>query len=171
MNTTTESGFILEEMDNQWASFDKAAINICAQIMKNASKNKGLAVALRINWVNTGLIEPDATYQEVACNPILMKTLLKWLGNALPVKPEDSHYGMGHLSDHKMYFNCGSDSLLNTVIAPLNLSYKDAERLKKNRLNLFSFVRNTRNTILDNMDLVGNFILFSFQFFNNFVSL
>jgi len=65
------------------ASFNEEAAVICKQIMRNELRNKDLAVQLKENWIVSNIIQVDATYNEVASDSVLMKTLLWHLGSGL----------------------------------------------------------------------------------------
>eukprot|EP01041_Mallomonas_annulata_P015705 gene15705-33176_t len=151
----TVPAYVLE-VGGEYTKFDKEAIKLCSSIMSNASKNKVYAIALRQNWERNGIIECDATYEEVSTKTILMKTLLKYLGQGLSDDVTKSNYGLSILSDHNLYFNCSTDSKLNVQISHLNLDHATVIKLQKKRNCLFAFVRNTRNSILDNMELIGS---------------
>jgi hypothetical protein len=152
---TTESGFVCDEYPDEFIKFDKEAINLCETIMRNSSKNKGLSVRLKLNWEKNSIIEVDAMYDEVVQNKVLMKTLLKYMGQGLPDTTESSNYGMGYLSDHSLYFNGSTDTKLNNLIAHLNLPHTTVVELQRKRNKLSLFVRTTRNNVLDNMELTG----------------
>ena len=132
---TTESAFVCDEFPDEYIKFDKEAISLCATIMCNSSKNKLLSVKLKLNWEKNSIIEVDAIYDEVAQNKLLMKTLLKYMGQGLPDTIEKSNYGMGYLSDHNLYFNGSTDIKLNNLIAPLNLPHATVVELQKKEIN------------------------------------
>eukprot|EP01041_Mallomonas_annulata_P013192 gene13192-27904_t len=155
MATTTASGFLCEEFADTFIKFDDATIGLCSKIMKGVLQIKKFSMELRNNWVNNNIIEADATYEEVAGNGKLMKTLLKYLGHGLSTDVNDSMYGNGILDDFKIYFNCSGNAALSKVIAPFNLQHSEVVKLQKRRDALFAFVRKIRLDILDNMDLVG----------------
>ena len=152
---TTESSFVLEEFTDQFIKLDKHAIDMLAKLSKNASLNKSLATKLKKNFESNGIIEADATYEEVSKDVKLMKTLLKYLGQGLPDTNEKSNYGLGYLTDHNLYFNGSTDKKLDNLIAYLHLPHDTVVKLQKKRTALFTFVRKTRNDLLDNMELIG----------------
>ena len=153
--TAIVSGYTLEEHTNEFVCFDKEAIDICAEICKFASINKGLAIKLKTNWEKNGIIDVDAQFEEVQRNSKLMKTFLKNVAQGLPDTIDKSNFGLSILSDFQMYHNGGTDARLNALVAPLNLLNATVVNLQKKRTALFTFVRKIRNDVLDNMELVG----------------
>jgi len=141
------------------ASFNEEAAVICKQIMRNELRNKDLAIQLKENWIVSNIIQVDATYNEVASDSVLMKTLLWHLGSGLSQDPKESRYGNKIISDFDLYFNCTTDKLLNEMLSKLNISvtYEEGLELKRKRNNLAEFVRRTKNIVIENMDLIGMF--------------
>ena len=162
---TTESGFVCDEFKDQFMEFDSEAIGICASIMVNATKLNLLAIKLRMNWENNGIIPVNTKYEAVAGNAKLMRTLLTYLGQGLTKDKESSTYGMRILSDHFIYFNCYGDKKLNKAIKHLNLPHQTVLELQNGRTALFDFVHYTSTNVLDNMELVGKYIKYFLMYY------
>ena len=144
-----ESGYVCEEMKEQFVKMNKDAVNMLGSIMRSTSTNKALSMRLKKNWEDNGIIEIDAQYEEVEANKLLMKTMLKHLANGLPTKLDKSNFGLGYVTDHGLYFNGATDKLLSEYLHRnlIALDHDEFIKLSKSRNKLFTMVRSTRRSI------------------------
>ena len=96
---TTTSGYLHQELPDQFIVFDSDATTICKTIMTNDIRNNELALSLKQNGISNRIIEVDATYEEVANNTIFMKTLLRYLGTVLSQDATKSTFRLELISD------------------------------------------------------------------------
>lgn len=136
------------------------AVELLKKIGYNALVGVELSKQLLHELIECGAVEDTVTYKEFSNNTSLKKVMLVLMACSLRDKIDESRlYGKGIVSHFDLYHNCGTNPKFNQFIASINY---DAEgnpamvaELMKSRDNLYAMMVRTRNTTIENMELMG----------------
>ncbi|KAJ1439721.1 hypothetical protein B484DRAFT_427611 [Ochromonadaceae sp. CCMP2298] len=138
----------------------KKAQEILMTIGNNAVVSAVLSKKLLDELINCGALEFDVTFEEVNANTGIKKAMTTWIAMSLSKEVSQSaHFGLGIVSHFDLYFNMGTDPMLNKFLTSIKYDMvanadKVAE-MKLKRKNLYALVNRTRTATIDNFELMG----------------
>jgi hypothetical protein len=126
--------------------------------MKRSLSDDKVALELRTNLENAGIIRVDASFEEVIANAMLQRSFILNLYAGLPTTVPGSTYGIDFkISDFDMMANCKTDDMLDNYLQIKKIDMSEDEKVifRVARTNLYAKVQRTKTNLIANMNFFG----------------
>lgn len=137
------------------SKFSDVSKGFCVELCNIGGDMREVSLKLKESLISSNILDIDADYVQVMSNNEFKKALMLEIADGLSKDiGTESSFGLGILSPHELYF-CASNPDFTKYLTKkkIGLSLDDSEALKKSKSKLMVFITNTRNTVINYMDL------------------